>query len=99
LKFISQLAHIANPKVVGVVVNEAEYWRKGVLLKPLQNGLARLKGVVQEYDPDMHVFSSLIEHRTDIAYRDEKGVVPCADDRMRDVFLPFATELRDRIKK
>jgi len=100
LSFINNLRTIAQPKIIGVVANEVQFWRRPKLIKAHQNGMARLKELVKASDPDLYVFEAMVELSTDVAFNKEKNLVPSADKGVRKaLFEPVATELRTRIGK
>lgn len=100
LGFLHNLRTIAQPKVVGVIANEVQYWRPTTLMKAHQSALARLKELVKANDPDLYVFESLVRLSMDVAFNREKNLVPSVDESVRkDLFLAVAAELRKRIGK
>ena len=100
LSFIHNLRTIAQPKIIGVVPNEVQFWRRPKLIKAHQKGMARLKELVKANDPDLHIFGSMVELNTDVAFNREKSVVPCVDAGVRgELFQAVAVELRERIGK
>jgi cellulose biosynthesis protein BcsQ len=100
LSFIHNLRTIAQPKIIGVVANEVQFWRRPKLIKAQQNGIARLRELVKTNDPDLHIFEAMVELSTDVAFNREKNLVPCVDAGIRqELFQAFATELRERIGK
>jgi cellulose biosynthesis protein BcsQ len=100
LSFINNLRTIAQPKIIGVVANEVQFWRRPKLLKTHQIGMARLKELVKASDPDLYVFDGMVELSRDVAFNKEKNLVPSAREKIRNtLFQPVATELRRRIGK
>lgn len=100
LTFIHSLRTIAQPKILGVVANEVQFWRRPKLIKIHHNGMAKLKQVVGANDPDLHVFEAMVELSTNDAFGRQQGIIPAVDDRARtDLFLKVADELRKRIGK
>ena len=100
LSFIDNLRTIAQPKILGVVANEVQFWRQAKLIKAHQSGMARLKELVKANDPDLHIFGSMVGLSTDVAFNGEKNLVPCADAGVRqEFFQAVALELRGRIGK
>jgi chromosome partitioning protein len=100
LSFIHNLRTIAQPKIIGVVANEVQFWRRPKLIKAHQNGMARLKELVKTNDPDLRVFEAMVELSTDVAFNREKNLVPCVDAGVRqELFQAVAVELRERIGK
>ncbi len=99
LAFLNRLRIIAQPKILGVVANEVQFWRSQ-LLKAHEKGMARLKQLLKTADPDLHVFGAMIRLSTDVAFPDEKNLVPCIDEDIRqEYFQAAAIELRERIGK
>jgi len=91
---------IAQPKIIGVVANEVQYWRGRQLLKAHRAGMARLKERVKASDPGLQVFESMVEISTDIAFTTEKNRVPSVSAGVRTkLFEPVAAELRERTGK
>jgi cellulose biosynthesis protein BcsQ len=100
LSFINNLRTIAQPKIIGVVANEVQFWRRPKLVKTHQIGMARLKELVKASDPDLYVFDGMVELSRDVAFNKEKNLVPSAREKIRNtLFQPVATELRRRIGK
>lgn len=100
LAFIDNLKMICQPKIIGIVANEVQYWRRPSLLKTHQAALARLGELVKSKDPDLYVFRSHVELSTNVAFHTEKSVLPCVDEALREqLFLPTVGELRARIGK
>ncbi len=100
LAFLNRLRTIAQPKILGVVANEVQYWRRPKLLKAHEAGMARLKQLLKTADPDLHVFKAMVELSMDVAFAPEKNLVPCVDAEVRkERFLAVAIELRERIGK
>jgi cellulose biosynthesis protein BcsQ len=100
LAFLNRLRNIAQPKILGVVANEVQFWRRSRLLKAHEKGLARLKQLLESAEPDLHVFNAMVELSTDVAFPEEKNVVPCVDADIRQgYFQAAAIELRERIGK
>jgi chromosome partitioning protein len=100
VSFINNLRTIAQPKIIGVLANEVQYWRRPTLIKAHQKGMARLKELVKASDPDLYVFEAMVELSTDVAFNEEKNLVPSAVERVRKaLFQPVAAELRRRIGK
>ncbi|MCS6898131.1 MAG: ParA family protein, partial [Nitrospira sp.] len=98
LSFLDNLRPIAQPKILGVVANEVRYWRRPILLKVHQSGMARLRELVTGRYRDTYIFQSMVELSTNVAFHREKNVVPAVDDKIRqDVFREVAEELRERI--
>jgi cellulose biosynthesis protein BcsQ len=100
LAFLNRLRTIAQPRILGVVANEVQYWRRPTLLKAHEKGMARLKQLLKTADPDLHVFKAMVDLSMDIAFASEKNLVPCVDAEVRqERFLAAAVELRERIGK
>ncbi|MCS6897448.1 MAG: AAA family ATPase [Nitrospira sp.] len=100
LSFIHNLRIIAQPKILGVVANEVQFWRRPQLLKVHQNGMARLRELIQANDPDLHIFEAMVQHSTNVAFQGEKNVVPSVNvDIRQKLFQEVAVELRTRIGK
>jgi cellulose biosynthesis protein BcsQ len=100
LSFIHNLRAIAQPKVIGVVANEVQFWRRPKLMKAHQNGMARLKELVKVSDPDLYVFDAMVALNTNVAFNREKNLVPSVHaDIRQDLFQAVAAELRGRIGK
>ena len=100
LTFIQNLRMIAQPKILGVVANEVQFWRRPKLIKAHQNGMARLKELVRSNDPDLHVFEAMVKLSTDVAFNREKNLIPSVDRKIREeMFIEVANELRKRIGK
>ncbi len=100
LAFLNRLRTIAQPKILGVVANEVQFWRRPKLLKAHENGMARLKQLLKTADPDLYVFKAMVELSMDVAFAPEKNLVPCVDAEVRkERFLGVANEIRERIGK
>lgn len=100
LSFIHSLSTIAQPKIIGVVANEVQFWRRPKLIKAHQSGMARLKELVKANDPDLYVFNAMVELSTDVAFNREKNLVPSVDASVRqELFQSVTIELRERIGK
>jgi cellulose biosynthesis protein BcsQ/DNA-directed RNA polymerase subunit RPC12/RpoP len=98
--FLNRLRPIAQPKIIGVVANEVQFWRRPKLLKAHEKGMGRLKELLKATDPDLYVFEAMVELSTDLAFPDEKNVVPCIHEDIRQVYFhAVALELRKRIGK
>jgi len=99
LKFLANLRMIAQPKVIGIIGNEVQFWRGATLIKAHKSALGRLTDFVHQSDPDLYVFQSLVELANDLGFRQEKGVIPSVHQDIRDgYFLSVATELRRRMR-
>jgi cellulose biosynthesis protein BcsQ len=100
LAFLNRLRSIAQPKIVGVVANEVQFWRRPQLLKVHERGMVRLKEILKATDPDLYVFEAMVELSTDVAFSNEKNIVPCVDTDIRQAYFhATAVELRERISK
>jgi cellulose biosynthesis protein BcsQ/uncharacterized membrane protein len=97
LRFLGQLQAITQPKIIGVVANEVQYWRRPKLTKAHDRALADLRQRVRRIDPDMYIFRSLVELKSTIGGT-RNHIIPSVDPAIREqLFLPLAWELRERI--
>lgn len=99
LAFLSRLGAIAQPKVIGVVANEVQFWGQK-LRKAHEKTAAQLKELIKVTDPDLHVFEAMVELSMDVVTPPEKNLVPSVDAGIRqELFHAVAAELRERIGK
>jgi cellulose biosynthesis protein BcsQ len=102
LTFIHNLRTIAQPKILGVVANEVQFWRRPRLIRAHHSGMMRLKEQVRANDPDLYVFEAMVELSTDLSFNGEKNknIISCVDENIRhELFEGVARELRRRIGK
>jgi cellulose biosynthesis protein BcsQ/DNA-directed RNA polymerase subunit RPC12/RpoP len=99
LAFLNRLRTIAQPKIIGVIANEVQFWGQK-LRKTHMTTAAKLRELIQASDCDLHIFDAMVELSMDVVNPPEKNLVTCVDaDIRKELFHAAAVELRERIGK
>jgi cellulose biosynthesis protein BcsQ len=97
IEWLLSLAGVVPARLVGVVAGQAAV-RSGSLIKADKNSYTYLQSVVAQHCPGQDVVFQAVIPATPKAVSATPGLVAGVDEEGREVFRPFVSELKARLK-